>query len=520
MIDFNHSGYPVELLLAAFITILLVIAGVKHRKSPGGSYFLAFTVLALLLTISSNIELWVSTLEMKVWWRNIQQIPLFLTPILTYAIAMEYCGKRNWRTRQILFLLTAPCLVYLLLIFTDSYHHLMREELWLENIGEHARTVVKSTPFSVLFLLYTMLLHLFSVFVLLVRLRFTPPFHRKQHLILLIGYLFPIVYTIFKDVVPFGISTIAATYIPTGLLIFYGLFRYQLIDLWPVAQNVIVQHIQDGVVVVDHQHQVVEMNKSFSNWLRQGMMKGGDAISIGSSLLPVLQAHPTLMHTYMNKTEGSTELEICIRDHTVIYFFVRIVPIRHQFKQGMLLIFQDVTDRKLREQSLYLRATRDSLTGIYNRGHFIEQVKLSMREGRKTHPSMTFLLLDLDHFKKINDQHGHQAGDACLVQFAACLKEHLPQSVVFGRMGGEEFGCFCTGYSLDEARKLAYSIREMTEKMTIQLNDSKEISFTLSIGLSYHIYASTSFSELYRKADVALLRAKSSGRNRIVIARD
>lgn len=189
----------------------------------------------------------------------------------------------------------------------------------------------------------------------------------------------------------------------------------------------------------------------------------------------------------------------------------------------MLVQTKDITKQKIVEQHLNEHAKRltnlaltDELTRIANRRSFVASVQAEITRCSRQNSAMAFLLLDIDHFKNINDTYGHQAGDEVLRQVAKLIKATLREYDIFGRIGGEEFGIFLaeTGRntSIDVAERLRKQIAD--EKLHI---DGHILQITLSIGLAL-ASEKTSFEQLYADSDAALYQAKHGGRNKVVLA--
>ncbi len=156
-------------------------------------------------------------------------------------------------------------------------------------------------------------------------------------------------------------------------------------------------------------------------------------------------------------------------------------------------------------------ASFDDLTGLYNRRYF--QDSLNQRRLDSSPDSHAILMIDIDRFKRINDEHGHLAGDVVLRHFAHCLRSQLRQQDMAARFGGEEFVVFLQATSLHEAHAIAERIRKKIEQSPADLQDSP-LFYTVSIGLSlYQPMHGQSARESVEQADKALYLAKRSGRN-------
>lgn len=164
-------------------------------------------------------------------------------------------------------------------------------------------------------------------------------------------------------------------------------------------------------------------------------------------------------------------------------------------------------------QELQRESRTDHLTQLPNRRYFLELAEktLDMAE-RHQHPA-TFLMLDIDHFKKVNDTHGHHAGDEVLRKFAFTLQAGLRKSDHVGRLGGEEFGVLLTMTGPGFGQEVAERLRESIASINMD-SISKGMRITCSIGAAFYAKGMT-IDQLAKVADDALYRAKASGRNRV-----
>ncbi len=171
-----------------------------------------------------------------------------------------------------------------------------------------------------------------------------------------------------------------------------------------------------------------------------------------------------------------------------------------------------VRTRQLRIEQEQLRrlATIDDLTGVLNR-RGLEQSLCDLEEAAR---GMTLVLLDVDHFKRVNDRHGHDCGDEVLKRVAAVVAANLRGSDVFGRWGGEEFLIACQGTRIRDAARLAEKLRERVRQCEIHLAGGVQLAVTASFGVAL-APPGGSAADALKRADDALYRAKETGRNRV-----
>ena len=170
-----------------------------------------------------------------------------------------------------------------------------------------------------------------------------------------------------------------------------------------------------------------------------------------------------------------------------------------------------------RASQLFQLATQDALTGLTNRRHFMELAGKTFQEARQSGRPLSLLMLDLDHFKSINDRFGHEAGDTVLQLFARLLVDGLRGSDLICRMGGEEFAALLPGAGHEEAVAAAQRICKAVSGSSV-LHQEQQIDITVSIGVCSLDGQQMALGDLIRQADKALYQAKHEGRNRVCLA--
>jgi diguanylate cyclase (GGDEF)-like protein len=163
-------------------------------------------------------------------------------------------------------------------------------------------------------------------------------------------------------------------------------------------------------------------------------------------------------------------------------------------------------------------ATHDPLTNLLNRRAFADITAKQLGTAARLKQPVAFLMLDIDHFKSINDTYGHGAGDQVLSKLAASMRSGLREEDVLGRLGGEEFAVLLAGCPPEQAIVIAERVRAVFATTIVDLYDGRRVTATVSIGLAVAESAPTTVEPLMLDADKALYAAKSTGRNRVVRA--
>ena len=160
----------------------------------------------------------------------------------------------------------------------------------------------------------------------------------------------------------------------------------------------------------------------------------------------------------------------------------------------------------------------DHLTNLYNRRMFLELAEKKLNEAKRYKESLSLIMLDIDHFKRINDTYGHEVGDVALRSLAEILRKNLRASDIVARWGGEEFVIILPKTTLEQAYNVAEKIRKLVAISTIDLPNGEKLKLTVSLGVS-SFSGEEDLGELIRRADIALYEAKSKGRNRTEVYR-
>lgn len=177
---------------------------------------------------------------------------------------------------------------------------------------------------------------------------------------------------------------------------------------------------------------------------------------------------------------------------------------------------QRLAQEKFISQKMEELAHTDELTGIANRRHFTLLAEREVDRAERTGQPLALLMLDIDHFKDINDRHGHALGDQALKAFCRACEQVLRKTDVFGRVGGEEFAILMPGTDLATALAVAERLREAVARAAVRSADGQEVRFTVSIGASEVNGRGRHLDELLSQADAALYQAKQGGRNQVV----
>lgn len=292
-----------------------------------------------------------------------------------------------------------------------------------------------------------------------------------------------------------------------------------------VSRSSLMDQVQDAMLVLDREQRVLDYNQAAAGYLSS---TGSELVGASAALhLP-----PELVSEMAAEAPQNVTLNWPV-DGEPRWLEVQIKPLLVDGKQdGQLLTLRNITRRYLAEQALQQSqealqqantqlealANTDPLTQLYNRRYFMEQFTLEMERHARSGLTLGLLILDLDHFKQINDTHGHPMGDEVLRKAAAALQDGIRDADVVARIGGEEFAVLVVDATMDGPRVLAERLCEGIRQLEVLTESGARIPVSTSIGCLRFRGGMVDAATLFALADQALYRAKESGRDRVEVA--
>ncbi|MBS7526270.1 diguanylate cyclase [Fusibacter paucivorans] len=496
-------------LLLASSSILYVFFAYyafRHREVPG-AISLGYLMLATVIwSVGAYFEIFASSIEQMIFWRNVQQIGVFGVPMLTLSFAIKYTLNRALsKIHRFLFVFPA---VINLLIFTNGYHHLMRSGYDIvENAIFGKELVVHATAFDTMLVGINFVIPLLAVALFFDFRQKIGVAYKRQVTLLMISTLYTFLVTALKMSVLSSIGiyiSMSVLYIPSAILFFFSLFRFDYFNLAPIAYNKVFDVIHEGVVVINKRMRIVDINP-----FATALIASEDKIAVGKDINACLKA--SFQFELAALSGQMTTYNLSCGDNRMIDMTYHPI-IASENIVGAVLLLADVTGQKEYEKFLIERAYQDGLTGLLNRfglNYFHDK-----HEG---YQSLIVCVLDLDHFKSINDQYGHLNGDTVLIQFSDMLRETFTDHCEVARIGGEEFALYLYDQTLENAFERADTFRKRIDNHVVFTEDGNAIHFTVSIGISISVNANEPLKLIIARADEALYAAKNANRNRVML---
>lgn len=216
-------------------------------------------------------------------------------------------------------------------------------------------------------------------------------------------------------------------------------------------------------------------------------------------------------------TKGNTSRDVLSVVSSIIHETRYFIKESKQLETDLVTSSKELKHYKSELVNARIEAITDALTGLYNRRGFDERLKKLLNDRRRSGTSFSIIMTDLDHFKDVNDNHGHLIGDKVLQAFAKLLTSNTRETDFVARYGGEEFILLLPNTSLDNAYMVAENIRKAIEKLRVKQAKTGTVigSITASFGVATHRFDETA-NDILDRCDQAMYRAKNSGRNKTV----
>lgn len=287
--------------------------------------------------------------------------------------------------------------------------------------------------------------------------------------------------------------------------------------------NAYLEESPDGILVVDADSHIKSWNQRFLEiWnIPAHIMEARDAVRALEIVREQLQEPDEFVnrvnYLYQHLDQEERGKRIRMRDDRILERYSRGLRDREGMYWGRIWFYRDVTEHERMTERLVQLSRTDMLTDIANRRAFMEALAEEYRRARRYGHPFTLLMIDLDHFKTVNDNYGHEGGDAALKAFSRTIKPMLRETDQFARMGGEEFSILLPETALDEAMQLAERIGRAVAAIRVNCRRGT-FGITASIGVSELQPQDADPEETLGRADKALYTAKAEGRNRVASA--
>ncbi|MGC5326150.1 histidine kinase N-terminal 7TM domain-containing diguanylate cyclase [Brevibacillus sp. SYSU BS000544] len=517
--EYERLGIVLLLLLTAVVVLGIgLYTYFSARGKQGVSVYVWLTIASGIYTIGYALELSSDTLQDILFWLKIEYIGIPAIPALCLFMSMDYVGMEGSKNKRWLAYAFAVPLVTYVLYYTNDYHHLFYQSVSLQPDTPFPIANIKKGFWYWVHISYSYLSVLGSVFLLMKNLYKTSLKYRMQILSMSFGLLVPLlgnqIYITGNS--PWGIDLSPLMMCLAAPFHAWSLLSFRLFNLIPVAREKVFETMQDGVLVLDSADRLVDFNPAAA-----AIFPTLTSSAVGEAIQHLLAAHADVVHKlWMNNTGFDCLIR---RGDQKEYYRMGVSAITNTAGQtiGRIIEISNITDSVVLHEHLHKLATIDGLTQVLNRTHFMEECESVIEKVKQCHAPISFIMLDIDYFKKINDSYGHLSGDAVIQKIASVCQENIGAPGIVGRYGGEEF-MICLPYTpVSQCIELGERLRELIAQQSVPVIGGN-IHVTASFGVSgrYHLSNDVNVDQLLKEADDALYLAKNQGRNRVAVYKE
>lgn len=526
--------HPFAIFSILSASISLVASLTAWRRSAPGARMLSLLLLAMAIWAAFYSTRWLDiSLEAKAFSYNLMYIGIAALPTLYLLFVLVFIHHENWLTRRNLLLLSIQPVAFLLIKWTDTYHHLFLLPAGTIEVQGIVMTDFVRGPGYFVNMAYSYVI-IGVAFLLLsqVALR-SSPLYLNQYRLIMIGSILPWLgsfYSEFNFVAWHGLDLAPLLFGLTGIVFVVAIWRTHFMDLIPVARSHLIENMPDGVVVLDAQNRIVDINPAMENFVE-------DQISfyMGKDVFDVFQPWMETIDLLLQGSETRTELKFP-KDPSR-YLDLRVTPLydRDELLNGHLMVFREVTERKqverrlrhvndklqgqlieigILQSKLREQAIRDPLTNLFNRRYLEETLDRELSRAARENYQVCIIMVDIDHFKRVNDTYGHEAGDLVLKAIALMLAEQSRRGDFACRYGGEEFVIVMPNINMETAYERAGVLRQALNSLSVPY-EYYNLSVTISMGIACYPENGETRYTILRAADQAMYAAKQAGRDHI-----
>lgn len=349
--------YPLILAAAAVVSAAIAFFSWQRRPSTGAA---SFSLLMAGVSIWSFCDLLVlisSDYQFKIFWDKMSYLGIVLVPISWFIFTLQYTNRDYWLNRRNLGLLLIEPILTVLIVFTNEYHGLAWINSHMMNIGTFQDVSPVYGKWFWINAAYSYALILLGIFLLIQFYSRSHYPYRGQAKVLLLGVLIPFLANVLylSNANPSDhLDLTSVAFSLTGIVVAWGLYRYKLLDIVPVAYSSIISSMGDGMVLVDSQNRIADLNPAAEKILSRSKSE-----IIGRSVAEIPLFQPDMIHSYADAKEVETEIYIAGAESKK-YYGMKISPLyeKHGNFLGKIVVLRDITDRKHTEEEL-LKARED-----------------------------------------------------------------------------------------------------------------------------------------------------------------
>jgi len=513
MISWQFTPYAWLYLLAVGVSFLLTYMAWKMRPVRGATVFSLMTFSTTIWSLGYLLGFFNKNPGWKLIMLRVEYLGAIGAVTLWVIFVAAYTNYSQLLRPKALIIIGIVPAITLLLISTMQYHNLFYLSYrFISNNGLIVSEKIYGAGFY-LWIAFSYSMMILGVGVL-IRGMVNMPERFRQQIVLLVAVIAIVIipnYFYISGVNPITpYDPTCLTFVLVGLLLIITMRHYRFLDVVPVAHNLVFNSVNCGVIIFDERRHIQEMNPAAEKILNTKQEN-----ILGKPFARAFPDQKSLINCLREISEIKTEINIEDKG----YFEIQASPIYdlQNRSQGLILMLYDFTARKQAEDELHRQAITDPLTEVLNRRHFFSLAEPIFRQAIRYERELAVLMIDLDHFKQVNDSFGHNIGDQVLISLAKYLQNHIRSADILARYGGEEFVILMPETQIESPAHVAERLRELISKNSTQ-TDIGPVNQTISIGVAtLDKKKDPTIDKLIDRADQAMYTAKQTGRNRVII---
>jgi len=533
----SYSAQILPFALSAALVAALLVFALLNWREPIAPWLCGTLVALLIWTVGYVLELSSTSLEGKLLWADVQFFGAVTTPVF-WLLAMRTAVGARALPKWLVVTLWALCAALLAAVVTDPAG-LFRGQPVLSSNGSLKVVDADYGPVFYVGIVYMYVLLAAALVTLLRAAMHTQQPYQRREVILVVATLLPMIggglYV--AEVLPWHNYNPAMAEITASVLLGgYVLWRYRLFDVAPLARDAVIEHLADGVIVLNRSGLVVDFNPTaarvFPELTRAALGRRADAVlscrgTIVEALARLTRADGVTIGLEESVGPAEEAVVVDVEDAGDVlgdgarHFSMALTSVRNRAGRslGVAIVLHDVTHSVKLFQRVQQLASTDGLTGLLARRRFLELAELELARARRHRLPVSLLLLDVDNFKLVNDVYGHPAGDVILRALATACSEVLRSFDFMGRFGGDEFCVMLPQDDEGEGVLVAERLRAVVAGMSVWCAGVL-VRITVSVGVvGVDAVTAETVESLLDAADRALYEAKHEGRDRVCIIR-
>jgi len=507
-------NYWLSIILFIFSVVTLMggIYSLRIKYSDSAAVLGIFAIVVAVYCSGYAVEIIGNSLGTMKMFHNIKMLALPMMSGLVLIMTLKAVTKNKKISFWFFALLYIIPLITIILRMTYNYQSLYYYDFVLNTQGQFNILEYRTGFWYYVFAAYCIITLSSSIIIHFINI-IKKKEARHSSILMILALAIPLISGIITIAgVTIGGYIILPFTLPfSAVLLFIGTVRYGMFDLVPLAHSKVFEWSDNGIIVLDSNLCLVDINPSAKSIFPQ--ISGR---SFGKNIKDHIDENGQIKAAIKSDTGCRIEIK---KDDEIFYYKINSAALlnANNVTTGYMVNVVDVTELVNARDELDLLVSIDTLTGVQTRRHFSERAQVEFSRAKRFKHALSFIILDLDLFKNVNDEFGHIAGDNLLKSITSICKKVIRSIDLLGRFGGEEFMILLPETGIEGAVIVAERIRVLVEQ-SILLFESNEIETTISLGVTGVDEVTTENLDKFLKyADKALYKAKKKGRNRVEV---